>query len=351
MKLRGWLFAAFFLATTTGVAAQTAPGTTIILPGTLVAGAPATLAVLDAGGRLVAGVEVEFGGGERRSTDATGRLIFTAPDTPGVLSVSLPGQSTGASALVIVPPAQTPAGLRILEIQRLIALRDRFTIRGAGFRGVADENRVTLGSELAAVLAASPVCLVALPGKNAVPGPVQLQVEAGGTTTSTSPVTLVALEMSAEKPHLAPGEAGQLVVRVVGTDQPVELEARDLSPEIVEFPAGSPQRRATQGGTQNNAIFEIRGKSAGDYSIDVRLVPQAQGLPDVAAARQQLLLAQAMVPARFAAHLERLIQDLERHPQDAVQVRDALEKMLAQKPEGEFGRRIEAAWKILLNRE
>ena len=33
-----------------------------------------------------------------------------------------------------------------------------------------------------------------------------------------------------------------------------------------------------------------------------------------------------------------------------AQVRDALEKMLAQSPQGDFGRHLEAAWKILLNR-
>lgn len=351
MKLRGWLLAVPFLAMAIGAAAQTRPATTVVLPGTLVAGAPATLAVLDGSGRLVPGAEVEFSGGERKTADATGRLVFTVPDTPGVLRVSLPGQTAGASAVVIPAPSPPPAGLQIREIQRRIALRDRFTIRGSGFRGVADENRVVLGNEQATVLAASPVGLVALPGKHAAPGPVQLRVEAGGSTASTSPVTLVSLEMSAEKPRLAPGEVGRLVVRVAGTDEPVELETRDLSPDVVEFPGGSPQRQATQGGAQNTAFFELRGKTAGDYSIEVRLVPQAQGLPDVAAARQQLLLAQAMVPPRYAARLERLIQDLERHPQDAVQVRDGLEKMLAEKLPGEFGRRIEAAWKILLQRE
>lgn len=350
MKLRRWLLALAFLAALRSPA-QTGPASTIVLPGTLVAGAPATLAVLDAGGRLVPGAEVEFGGGERKTTDATGRLIFNLPDTPGVLQVTLPGHGASASAPVIATPAQPPTGLQIREIQRLIGLRDRFTIRGAGFHGVADENRVVLGSEPAAILAASPVCLVALPGKNAVPGPVQLLVEAGSSATSTSPVTLVALEMSAEKPRLAPGEAGRLNVRVVGTDEPVEIEAHNNSPDIVEFPGGSPQRRTSQGGAQNTLFIEMRGKSAGDYSIEVRLVRQAQGLPDVAAAHQQLLLAQAIVPPHWAAHLERLIQDLEHHPQDAVKVRDALEKMLAEKLEGEFGRHIEAAWKILLQRE
>jgi hypothetical protein len=39
------------------------------------------------------------------------------------------------------------------------------------------------------------------------------------------------------------------------------------------------------------------------------------------------------------------------HTQDVAEARDAIEKMLAKKPEGEFGRHLEAAWRILLNRE
>ena len=45
---------------------------TIILPQKMVAGAPATLAVLDSAGRLLPNVVVELSGGRNVTTDATG---------------------------------------------------------------------------------------------------------------------------------------------------------------------------------------------------------------------------------------------------------------------------------------
>ncbi|HLE35737.1 MAG TPA: hypothetical protein VI699_01175, partial [Candidatus Acidoferrales bacterium] len=59
--------------------AQSAPGTTIVLPPKLSAGQQTTLAVLDSSGRLASSAVVEFSGGERVTTDATGRAVFTAP--------------------------------------------------------------------------------------------------------------------------------------------------------------------------------------------------------------------------------------------------------------------------------
>ena len=55
----------------------------IILPTKVVAGAQATLAVLDSQGRLLPNVAVELSGGQKVTTDVTGRAMFKAPDQPG----------------------------------------------------------------------------------------------------------------------------------------------------------------------------------------------------------------------------------------------------------------------------
>src|SRR6266851_2406003 len=57
----------------------------IILPPKLVAGAQATLAVLDSQGRLLPNIEVELSGGQKVTTDATGRALFKGMDDPGAL--------------------------------------------------------------------------------------------------------------------------------------------------------------------------------------------------------------------------------------------------------------------------
>jgi hypothetical protein len=72
------------------------PGAAIVLPHKLVSGERATLAVLDAAGHLTKGAVVEFTGGERVTTDATGRAAFTAPATPGVLLARLAGLEVSA---------------------------------------------------------------------------------------------------------------------------------------------------------------------------------------------------------------------------------------------------------------
>ena len=67
---------------------------TIILPPKLVAGAPATLAVLDSQGRLLPNVTVELSGGRNATTDTTGRAIFKAPDQPGTLVAKASGMGS-----------------------------------------------------------------------------------------------------------------------------------------------------------------------------------------------------------------------------------------------------------------
>ena len=353
MILRGPILAvilALLFMCASSAVGQSAPGTTIVLPGKLVAGERATLAVLDAEGRLVPGAEVEFGGGSRMPTDATGRLTFPVPNVPGILRVSLVGQPANASATVLAPLKDGADSLQILDVQRLVPIGERFSIYGVGFRGPADENHVVVGGQPAIVLAASPIVLFCLTGPKTEPGPAQLAVEVAGRTAGPAPVTLVRLEVTAEKAQLKPGEQGRLSVRVHGTADPVEIEVRSLSPSVVRFLGGGVERQTTQGGAQNTAAFEIVGIEGGDFSVEARLVPSAQGLPDVSAARQELQAALPLAPASWGPRVEKLIELLDKHPQDGVKVRDALEKMLAQRPEGDFGRHLEAAWKILLNR-
>jgi hypothetical protein len=285
-------------------------------------------------------------------TDATGRLTFPVPNVPGILRVALVGQAANASAVVLASPAASNAAsaFQISDVQRLVPIGERFSIYGAGFRGAADENHVVVGGQPAIVLAASPVVLVCLAGAQTEPGPAQLAVEIAGRSAGPAPVTLVRLEVTAEKAQLKPGEQGHLTVRVHGTAEPVELVVRSLNPTVVRFLQGSIERQTTPGGAQNTATFEMVGIVGGDFSVEARLVPGPQGLPDIAAARQELQAALPLAPAGWRSRVEKLIEQLDKHPQDAVKVRDALEKMLAQSPEGEFGRRLEAAWKILLNR-
>ncbi len=322
---------------------------TIVLPRQVVAGRSAMLAVLDARGALLPGAEVEFRGGVKITTDATGRATFTAPAEAGVLAVQAGGAK--ATAAVILPPENSPDGVQITESPQLISLHEPFTIGGTGFRGEAEGTRAWLGEHPALVLAASPVALAVQAGPRTPPGVTQLVIEAGGRSPGPVAITVVSLEVSAEKKQLAPKEKGKLAVLARGSELRLEVEVRNLSPDVVKLPDGADVLRATtRGGAENTAEVELEGRRAGDFSVSVRLIPPAAGLPDVDAARQKLVAAKRIAPPAWAGRVESLIERLEKNPQDELKVRRELEKMLAEKPEGEFGRLIEAAWRILLNR-
>jgi hypothetical protein len=259
------------------------PGRIIVLPSRLVAGAPATLAVLDVQGRLTPGVTLQLTGpaplgaplganSSRITTDQTGRVVFTAPASPGVLLVQFAGRP-GKVASVVIPAAEAASNsLQVVSYPRVVTLADRFEILGTGFRGEADANQVTMGGAAALVLAASPVSLVVFPVPGLEPGPAGFEVASSGRKSSPLPITLVALELNAVSARLDPGQRRTLTVRARGTRERLTIEARNLAPNIAELVGGNPLRAATSGGEENTAEFEVVGRSAGDFLISMRLV-------------------------------------------------------------------------------
>lgn len=339
----------FLLLLAAAPSAPTAPqqnqvAASVVLPPRLVAGQPVTLAVLAADGRLVPGIVVELAGRQKVSTDATGRAAFTAPE-PGVFVAQVPGTNAGAAALTI--PAGAPARVNFARVPAEISTRDRFLVSGSGFRGEADANRVQLGGGRALVLAASPVALVVLPGPNTTPGPTQIVVGTGGAA-ATAGTTVLALD--SQSGQVAPRKKATLVVHVRGTERPQELEARNLSPGVVRFTRGDLQWLTTSGGPDNMAAIEMEGRSVGDFSFRVRLLPATGGPPDMEAARQFLLSGSKRAPAGNKRRIEKLLHLLEHSPPGAAKVTDELGKILASQPAGEYGWLLRAARDALLNR-
>ena len=324
---------------------------TIVLPPVLVAGQPATLAVLDVQGRPAPEMTITLSGDVTLKTDATGRAAFTAPNEQGVLRAALPDGTAAASATIIAAPPQPPAGLRIDSVARVLQLRDRFTVRGIGFHGIADENRLLLAGAPAALLAASPVALVALPNPATPLGETKLALEAGGLTAATEPVSVVSIVLSADRANGRPGEKGEIRVSVLGTTEPLSFEVRARPPERIELARGNPSRGRTSGGAENRASIAFTFREPGEFFLEVRRVAEPLGLPDTEAAKRELQQALELAPSGWKKRVESVLKLVERHPQDVAEARDAIEKLLAKKPEGAFGRHLEAAWKILLNRE
>jgi hypothetical protein len=244
----------------------------LIMPRKIVSGEHATLAVLDVSGRLTPGVTVEFSNGDTLKTDATGRAMFVAPLNAEKIYAAIQGRA-GRVASTIVTAVESPSATQEVALApRVASLSDRFEIIGHGFCGDADTNHVTIRGLPGLVLAASPAYLAVLPPADLSPGPTEVRVSCGQKSSPAFTVVFVALELEAGSSALAPGEHRKLTVRVQGTTTKVNLEARNLAPEVAELQGGTPVRAESTGGAGNVASFELVGKQRGNFVISIRLV-------------------------------------------------------------------------------
>lgn len=321
--------------------AQTVPSATwyvtIILPPKVVAGHPATLAILGADGRLAPNVAVVIGEGQSLKTDATGRAFFTAPATPGVLFA----EASGASAVALVdetPAPNTQAVKEDLTVAPVISLRDRFPICGGGFRGDADANHVTMNGDRALIVASSPECLIVLPSPRATPGAANLTVDSSGTQRNAT-TTLVSLQFEAPQAAPVPGQRSELTVHVEGSDAPLDLTIQNETPGVLEFLKGDTQEVKTTGGSRNIAQVKISAVRSGDYSFNAKLIPS----PDISAAVQYLRAAVPLAPKALQHRVNDAASRVATHPKDREKVRQDLERMISTTIPGHFRTLLEAA--------
>jgi hypothetical protein len=310
---------------------------TIVLPPKVVAGHPATLAILGADGRLAPNVSVSIGEGQSLKTDATGRASFTAPATPGVLFA----EASGASAVTLINEspvrgAETAKGE--LSVAAMISLKDRFTICGGGFRGDADANRVTMNGDRALVVASSPECLVVLPSPRATPGAAKLTVNSPGSDRNAT-TTLVSLQFEAPQIAPVPGQRSELTVHVEGSDAPLNVTIQNETPGVLEFLKGDTQEVRTTGGSRNVAQVQIGAIRSGDYSFSARLIPS----PDLPAAVRYLRAAAPLAPKAQQRRVNDAANRLATHPKDREKVRQDLAKLISTTIAGHFRALLEAA--------
>jgi len=133
----GWSLFAYAPAARAQSTAATTWTVSIVLPSRMVAGEPATLAVLGVDGRLADGITVDVGEGQHVKTDKSGRAFFTAPTDVTVLIVSAAGNS--AAALIDAPT--TGMGEQASIVAPVVSQVDRFSICGGGFRRRGRESR------------------------------------------------------------------------------------------------------------------------------------------------------------------------------------------------------------------
>jgi hypothetical protein len=252
----------------------------IILPPKVVAGAQATLAVLDSQGRLMPNVAVELSGDQKVTSDITGRALFRAIDHPGIMVAKISGHTTSATTTVVVPedpaphalPEGRPQGAKVLSYPHVMAIHDRFTLDGSGFRAAADSNHVYLNDEPCLVVASSPVSLVVLPGPHVPVGAVKLHVTVAGNDAGKFPVLAVLLEFSGPAEAVIAGSSGRLILHAHGATEPLLVEIRNGSPGVIQLSKGNVQRIKTSGGEENVAPVEVKFVTGGNYLVTAKLI-------------------------------------------------------------------------------
>lgn len=328
--------------------AQTSPGRpfpeqAIVLPLELVAGQPATLAVLAPDGRVAAGVTLVLSSGEVVTTDASGRAHFLAPPDAGIMIARIPGTETRAAADVV--QRSLGENLEISGVPDLAVLKDRFVIYGGGFQGDADRNQVEIGGQAALVLAASPIELVILASPRTAPGTLRLAVKSGTGEVSTQ-ITLVNAVADSIPGGVGPGRTAKIIVHVRGTTQPVGLKVRNVTPGIVQFKHGDIENLQTQGGPNNSVTLEVKGERAGEFSYTVALASRF-GPPNIAVARDFLKAAEQIATGKQKSRIESVLKKLRPRTVRVPQARKEFAKLPSAGPPSDFVALIRAAGEAL----
>jgi len=303
-------------------ASQTSPQS-IVLPLELVAGQPATLAVLSTDGHIVRGVKLVLSNGEVVTTDESGRAHFLGPPDAGVLIARIPGTEIRAATDVAHP--STAEKLEIATVPAIVALKERFIVTGNGFQGDADRNQVELDGKPAFVLAASPKELVIVPPLKIAPGSTPLGVKAG-TSEVSAEITLVDVLPDAVHDGVSPGKKTKLVLHVSGTTQPVRLDVQNMTPGIVEFKQGDREHLRTSGGADNSATVEVKGRRAGVFSYAVTLEPKP-GPANAEAARDFLQAAQKIAAGGEKRRIANVLKKLRHRNPDIRGAREEFAKI------------------------
>jgi hypothetical protein len=254
----------------------------LLLPKRIVMGEKATLAVLDANGRLTPAVTVNLSTGEQVVTDATGRARFSAPANPGVIYATI-GKRPERVYTTILTHTEAPASpTQVALVPRFASLADRFELSGSGFCGDADENRVRVGGKAGLVLASSPAYLIVLPPEDLTFGAATVEISCGQQSSAPFSLSFVELSLEANSSPLSPGEHRALTVRVHGTDSKVPLQARNLAPAVARLAGGKGEEISSTGGPDNYARFDLVGMGRGNFAVAIQLVPdlvQISGKP------------------------------------------------------------------------
>lgn len=317
----------------------------MILPLELVAGQPATLAVLGADGRIAAGTKVVLSNGEVVTTDESGRAHFLVPSDTGVMFARIPGTEV-REASDVLPQTFSNSSLQVTEIPKMVALEKHFAIRGHGFQGDADRNRITMDGKAIFVLASSPVQLIVMPAANVRLGQASLSITEGVAETVTDVTVVDVTSLNSSSTQIHRGKKAEIILIVRGTEEPLDLKIQNLSPQTVQLTQGSETYIRTTGGSDNSAVLQLKGESAGSFSFAISLESSVVK-PNVAVARAFLAAAQKASEPEIANRIEKMLRRLQGKNIEAAKIRNDLQQLLTRGSPGDFHALIRASLRAL----
>jgi hypothetical protein len=316
----------------------------IVLPLELVAAEPATLAVLTADGHVAPGVEVVLSSGEEITTDESGRAHFLVPPETGPMFARIPGSEVREVGDVL-PQGAGRGDLQVTGMPKVAALASPFVLRGVGFEGDADRNRIEIAGKRALVLASSPVQLVVMPSEDRIPGPASLVIHEGDAEVSTK-VALVSVSSSSTNAIVRRGKKAEVIMLVRGTAEPVELDVRSLTPQVAQFARGDDMSVRTNGGVDNAAVIQLKGVGAGTFSLAINLKNISTSV-NAPVARDFLEAARKMAAPNTANRLEIILKKLSSGHVDAEEEQAELQAVSTESSSRDFQALINAACRAL----
>ncbi len=318
---------------------------TIVLPLELVAGRPATLAVLAADGHVAPGVKVVLSSGEVLTTDESGRAHFLVPLETGMMLARIPGTEVREAADVL-PKGSVAGVLQSARIPPVVSLENYFAIDGQVFEGDADRNRIQLGGRNVLVLASSPLQLIVMPPGNAPPGPAPLVILGGAMEIKTKTTLVDIVPSNPSGAEVRRGKKAAVTVRARGTSEVLELEIRNLSPQVARFLHGDEERVRTTGGADNVAVVQLKGISAGPFSYAVSL-ESTSVVANVPVARDFLAAAQKIAQPGAAGRLAAILKQLRGDNADVAKARNSLQEISHRGGSDDFQTLIRGALRAL----
>lgn len=199
--------------------------------------------------------------------------------------------------------------LQITSAPKFASVADQIFIRGDGFQGDADRNRVEIGGKAALVLASSPVELILSVPQVPAASTATLRISEGAKSATTD-ITLVQVVQENSAP-LSKGRKMKLVLRVEGTAEPLTLRVQNLTPQAVRLLHGDLIQVRTSGGQSNTAAIKLKAIDPGAFSFSVNLEGREQNA-DVQATRDFLAAAKKIAPREAVKLIKRTLKELSR---------------------------------------